>query len=116
MVGMKQSGEDAFHLWVMQGKHMIAKVGNRHPNYQALYVLWFLKMVDIISVWLYEYLKLGLIVLVFYSIAFYFYHGTLPFILISEMMIKLNMLKVYLINYTYEKIIPFISRTCVVKF
>ena len=47
---MKQSGEDAFHLWVKQGKHMIAKVGNRHPNYQALYVLWFLKMVDLKTV------------------------------------------------------------------
>ena len=50
------SGYEAFMAW--DGR-MNQKVGRRQPNYQALYILWFLKVVELISdffVWIFEVL------------------------------------------------------------
>ena len=61
---MKLSGSEAFRLWLTH-KKMIIKVGNRHPNYQALYVLWILKAIDLISVYIYSFLKYLLLLALF---------------------------------------------------
>jgi hypothetical protein len=52
---MVQSGYDAFMAWSGQ---MNKKVGHRLPNTQALYFLWILKVVEMISdvfIWLFEF-------------------------------------------------------------
>ncbi len=49
-----QSGYDAFMEW---NGNMNKKVGHRQPNYQALYILWFLKLFEFIVdifIWLFE--------------------------------------------------------------
>lgn len=51
---MVQSGYDAFMNW---NGEMNKKVGHRQPNYQALYLLWILKVVEMISdifIWIFE--------------------------------------------------------------
>lgn len=42
---MVESGYQAMIKW--DGK-MLKKVGHRQPNYEALYVLWFLKVFEVI--------------------------------------------------------------------
>lgn len=62
---MVLSGEQSFREWLTH-KTMVLKVGNRHPNYQALYVLWLLKSVDIFSVRIYSILQYVLIMVILY--------------------------------------------------
>ena len=42
---MVQSGYEAMMKW---DGNMLNKVGHRQPNYEALYVLWFLKALEVI--------------------------------------------------------------------
>lgn len=52
---MHDSGIVAFEEW-NKSRKMMVKVGSRFPNYQALYVLWILKIIDVIFVKIIDFL------------------------------------------------------------
>ena len=59
---MVETGYQAMLNW---DGTFVKKVGNRRPNYEALYVLWFLKGVEQLGIYLYFWIKYILLFLFF---------------------------------------------------
>lgn len=72
---MVDSGYQAFMEW---DGSMNSKVGRRLPNYEALYVLWTLKALEITIFWFYDLIEYVILLVAAILFGYARHHNSVP--------------------------------------